>query len=245
MKHVAPVCLGLLLTLGTSWWGLVVIPQRQLGALQPWAVPGSVLTYPSPRPDLAARGQEVYRANGCFHCHTQQVQATGLAPEFQTTNATVRYLGPDFDRGWGQRVSVARDYLRDQPVMIGALRVGPDLANLGVRRPKDELQANLLWHLRHLYDPPSVAEGSTMPAHRFLFAKRRLKPGQSVSLNEFGWADADPRFEIVPKPEAVALASYLFSLEMDAPLDEAPLSTPPEATTGSSAAAPVPGGPAP
>jgi cytochrome c oxidase cbb3-type subunit 2 len=174
------------------------------------------------------------------------VRATGLGPEFQTTNATVRYLGADIERGWGRRFSVAQDYLRDQPVMIGALRVGPDLTNLGARRPNDELQANLLWHLRHLYDPPSVAEGSTMPAHRFLFDKRRLEPGRPAVTNELAWADANPRFEIVPKPGAVALASYLFSLESDVPLYDAPLPTPPESAADSSPpAAPGADGPVP
>ena len=43
--------------------------------------------------------------------------------------------GPDIARGWGMRQSVAEDYLYDQPVQLGSLRAGPDLANVGVRAP--------------------------------------------------------------------------------------------------------------
>ena len=162
-----------------------------------------------------------------------------MRTEFQATNALVRYLGADIERGWGLRASVARDYLHDRPVMIGQLRVGPDLTNLGLRRPDDEAGANLLWHLRHLYDPASVVDHSTMPAHRFLFQTRPLKPGQTTHRSLFGnrelksgppmptspyaWVDDDPRFEVVPSPEALALAAYLFSLQVVTPLYEAPL----------------------
>ena len=256
MNQTALVLLGLLFTLASSWWGLVLVPQLQLGRQEPVAVPGTTQTYPSPRPGWAALGQEVYRANGCFYCHTRQVQATGLAPEFQTTHAIVRYLGADLERGWGQRASVAQDYLRDQPVMIGQLRVGPDLANLGTRRPHDELGANLMWHLRHLYDPPSVVEHSAMPAHRFLFEKRPLKPGQATHRSLFGnrelksgpptptrayaWVDQDPRFEVVPSPEALALAACLFSLQADRALYEAPLPSPSKPTRAPAKAPVIP-----
>jgi cytochrome c oxidase cbb3-type subunit 2 len=226
MNRVEVIFLGLLCGLGTSWWGLVWVPQLHLGNQQPVATPGTSQTYPPARPGMAVRGQQVYRANGCFYCHTQQVRARGLGPEFQGTNAIVRYLGADIQRGWGRRFTVALDYLRDQPVMIGRVRVGPDLTNLRVRRPNDGLQTNLFWHLRHLYDPPSAVAGSTMPAHRFLFDMQPVKSGRLARPNEPAWVDESSRLEITPRPEALALADYLFSLEADAPLYEAPLPTP-------------------
>ena len=75
-------------------------------------------------------------------------------------------VGPDIARGWGNRRTVARDFLFDYPVMLGSQRVGPDLANIGVRQP----DAN--WHLRHLYAPAAEVKGSTMPAYPFLFERR-------------------------------------------------------------------------
>ena len=47
--------------------------------------------------------------------------------------------GPDIARGWGVRQSVAEDYLYDDPVQLGSLRAGPDLADVGVRDAGREL----------------------------------------------------------------------------------------------------------
>ena len=44
-------------------------------------------------------------------------------------------VGPDMARGWGKRRTVAEDFLFDSPVMPGSQRVGPDLANVGLRQP--------------------------------------------------------------------------------------------------------------
>ena len=79
--------------------------------------------------------------------------------------------GPDIARGWGMRQSVAEDYLYDQPVQLGSLRAGPDLANIGVRDP----DAN--WQLTHLYAPSGVVKGSTMPPFRYLFELRKTGRG--------------------------------------------------------------------
>jgi cytochrome c oxidase cbb3-type subunit 2 len=237
------ILLGVFSTLATSWWGLVVAPQLQLGNQQPVALRGTTQAYPPGRPGLAVQGEQVYRANGCLYCHTQQVRTAGAGAVFRQ-GSVARYVSTDIERGWGKRFSVAEDYLRDHPVMIGHRRVGPDLTNVGVRQPNDETQTNLLWHLRHLYEPVSVAKDSAMPAYRFLFEKRRLKPGQEVATNALAWIERDGISEIVPKPEAVALAAYLFSLDSDAPLFEAPLPAPPKPTPDSNApAAPVNNGP--
>jgi cytochrome c oxidase cbb3-type subunit 2 len=126
--------------------------------------------------------------------------------------------GADRERGWGKRFSVAQDYLFEHPVMLGNLRMGPDLANIGVR------QTNEVWHFLHLYDPQITMKGSTMPPYAYLFERRRvagqLSPG---ALPLPGEAGGPSGFEIVPKPEARALVAYLQSLQAEAPLFEAPL----------------------
>ena len=38
---------------------------------------------------LPARGREIYMANGCIYCHSQQIRPEGF--------------GTDIDRGWGPR----------------------------------------------------------------------------------------------------------------------------------------------
>jgi cytochrome c oxidase cbb3-type subunit 2 len=127
--------------------------------------------------------------------------------------------GVDIARGWGARQSVAADYLYDNPVQLGSLRAGPDLANIGVRMP----DAN--WQLLHLYAPKSVTPNSTMPSFKFLFEVRPIKAGSAPSPDALNLPAAfapAAGYEVVPKPEARELVAYLLGLKADAPLYEAP-----------------------
>ena len=127
-------------------------------------------------------------------------------------------VGPDIGRGWGNRRSVAEDFLFDYPVMPGSQRVGPDLANVGVRYPDPN------WHLLHLYAPRSVVKDSVMPPYRFLFEKRRIERSRSPAALVLPPELApEPGYEILPGSDAVALASYLVSLRGNEPLFSAPV----------------------
>jgi cbb3-type cytochrome oxidase cytochrome c subunit len=144
-----------------------------------------------------------------------------LAPTGAKAELWVVPTGPDLARDWGKRGSVARDFLYDNPVLLGSLRVGPDLANVGLRLPSAE------WHLAHLYSPRSVAPGSVMPPYPFLFEKRSTARGSSPDALHITGADAPAAgYEIIPRPQAIALVAYLQSLHADAPLYEAPFSVP-------------------
>jgi len=199
------IFLGSLFTLALSFWGLLLAPQLQIGQQQEVQAQVTSEQYPTPRPGLAEEGAGVYRANGCMECHTQQVRPAGL--------------GSDLDRGWGKRRAVAQDYLRDYPVMLGELRLGPDLSNIGSRQP----DAN--WHLKHLYSPKSMVERSLMPPYRYLFETRPLPDGQPPSSEDLGVGLSG--YEVVPRREARALSAYLLSLRADrVSLLEAPLPAP-------------------
>ncbi len=202
MKYGPLIFVGIFLTLASSWCGLVLMPQIQLGRQQAVKIEETGEFYPAPRSGLAQQGFEIYRANGCIYCHSQQVRPEGF--------------GADILRNWGPRRTVARDYLYDKPVMLGTMRTGPDLANIGLRQPSAE------WHLRHLYNPQITSKGSIMPPFRFLFEKRKigLRPSPDA-LKLTGEFAPEPGYEIVPKPEATALVQYLLSLKADAPLPEA------------------------
>ena len=63
--------------LATSWFGYVLTPQMQVGQLQQTNTVPLGATYPVTRPGLARQGLEVYRANGCASCHSQQVGQSG------------------------------------------------------------------------------------------------------------------------------------------------------------------------
>lgn len=213
MNHPALIFLGTVFSLVATWYGFVFIPQTQIGRQQPVMIEAINQIYPGPRPGQATQGLEVYRANGCVYCHSQQVRGGSS----------------DLPR-WGQRRTVAQDYLYDLPVQLGSQRLGPDLANIGLR------QSNAERHYAHLYLPSSLAPGSTMPPYKFLFEKRIIKGALSPEAVKWNGISIEPGYEIIPKPEAVALVAYLLSLRADVPLFEAPL---PNAVTNAPAAATV------
>lgn len=202
MNYGPLIFLGVFLTLASSWCGLVLIPQLQFGRQEALKIEETGETYPQPRPGLASQGMEVYRANGCIYCHSQQVRTEGF--------------GADIARNWGQRRTVSRDYLYDKPVMLGTMRTGPDLSNIGLR------QSAASWHLLHLYNPQATSKGSIMPPFPFLFEKHKVGDHPSPNaLKLSGEFAPPPGWEIVPKPEATALVQYLLSLKANAPLPEA------------------------
>jgi cytochrome c oxidase cbb3-type subunit 2 len=128
------------------------------------------------------------------------------------------------ERNWGARdgviQSVDQDYLFDNPVMLGSQRVGPDLANVGLRQGTD---TNGIALLKRLYDPQSVMPGSVMPPYRFLFTKRKSKAGEQPSAEALNLgAKAIPGYEVIPTDNALALVAYLQSLRSDGVLYETP-----------------------
>jgi cytochrome c oxidase cbb3-type subunit 2 len=134
------------------------------------------------------------------------------------TEIHITATGPDIARGWGMRQSVAEDYLYDQPVQLGSLRAGPDLANAGAR-------ADANWQLLHLYAPKSEVKGSAMPPFRYLFEVRKIGREPSPDALKLPPEFAPPAgYEVVPRPEARELAAYLLSLRANAPLYSAPIS---------------------
>lgn len=299
MKHGPLLFLGVLSAVLASWLGAVVAPHFQIGHELPVPLDEPGINYPLDRPGEAKQGAQVYRAQGCNYCHTQQVrQEPLLADLFLTdpgtnspalraalafarpdlfsadatplptplpspllsqvsfaladqtmrrlTNAGARVeltpanVSADIRRGWGVRRTVARDYLRDHPVMLGQVRFGPDLANIGAR------QTNAMRLLLKLYNARIEMPGSPMPRYPYLFEERKLKPGQTPSpeaLGGFGF-NPPPGIEVVPKPEAWQLVAYLLSLRADTLFYEAympgakPAAAP--ATAGSTNTPPAP-----
>src|SRR4051812_42226044 len=127
MKGVAPLFLGIFGTFLFSWTGLTLIPNFQIGHLEPQADEEQTDIYPVPKSGMAERGRKIYAANGCVYCHSQQVRAD--------------YAAPDIDRKWGTRRSAPRDYIFERPALLGKMRVGPDLSNIGKRAPSDDQNA--------------------------------------------------------------------------------------------------------
>jgi cytochrome c oxidase cbb3-type subunit 2 len=168
---------------------LVVMPYLLLKDTQP---PPGLKPYTA----VQLEGRQSYIANGCVYCHSQQPRDIAQAP--------------DALRGWG-RASIAADYAYDTPHLLGTMRTGPDLLNIGARQPSRD------WHLGHLYAPRAYTPGSTMPAYPFMFEVRQgtAKPGEVVV--NLPPAYAKPGQVVVAKPEALALVEYLIALDRTYP----------------------------
>jgi cbb3-type cytochrome oxidase cytochrome c subunit len=124
MKGLAPLFLGIFGTFAFSWVGMTVIPNWQIGHLNPQSDEEGTDHYPMPQSGMVERGARVYAANGCVYCHSQQVRAD--------------YSGDDIARKWGDRRSAPRDYIFERPVFLAKMRMGQDLANVGARAPAEQ-----------------------------------------------------------------------------------------------------------
>lgn len=127
MKGLFALFLGLFGTFAFSWIGLTVVPNYQIGHLDPQMDEEGTDIYPVPKSGMADRGRRVYSGNGCFYCHSEQIR-----PD---------YIASDIDRKWGERRSAPRDYIFERPALIGKMRMGPDLSNIGKRAPVEDENA--------------------------------------------------------------------------------------------------------
>lgn len=150
-----------------------------------------------PLTGAALRGKEIYIANGCIGCHTQQVRNV------------------DMDKVWGSRPSIASDYAinhrmgiwRNTATLLGSERTGPDLTNVGERQPSID------WQLLHLYQPRAVVKQSIMPAYQWLFEYKENPGKNDKVVNVPDEYMSGRKGKIVAAPEALDLVAYLLSLK--------------------------------
>ena len=98
------------------------------------------------------RGREIYKREGCWYCHTQQVRA----PE--ANKGMVHQpgdIGPE---------SIEGDYYYQSPVFWGTERQGPDLTHVA-SRPSTSTRE---WHILHLKDTRAFNPGTLMPSFAYL-----------------------------------------------------------------------------
>ena len=76
MKGIVPLFLGIFGTFAFSWAGLIAdseLPNRAPRTRKRTKKAQDV--YPAPKSGMAERGRQIYAANGCVYCHSQQVRA--------------------------------------------------------------------------------------------------------------------------------------------------------------------------
>lgn len=221
---------------------MVILPHNQMSALQPsvgdWDGTTNSPTdvYPvKMEGDLGQRiGQRVFMEQGCFYCHSQQVRD----PQY----------GPDMERGWGSRRTVARDYMFEEVPLLGSLRLGPDFANYGWTGPRyddkgqpiadaatGEAQKFRNWRNEPADDSKKPAERNAAWIFRHLYSPRTLVSDSNCPpmRHLFEWKDlgatraegaqvVEGNRQLVPNAEARELAAYLLSLNRTHDLKEAP-----------------------
>jgi mono/diheme cytochrome c family protein len=133
---------ALLLTAGLAVFVLPAVeadePPSMLAETSRRAAPGSDVD----------RGRDLYVAEGCWQCHTQQVRPI----------VTDVGLGP---------VSQAGDYAYEEADVLGFVRIGPDLGRAGSREGTGDPD----WVRGHLADPRANRPWSTMPSYAHLSAQ--------------------------------------------------------------------------
>ncbi len=96
-----------------------------------------------PYTPLELAGAKIYKREGCYGCHSQQV----------------RVLRDEVER-YGH-YSLAAESMYDFPFQWGSKRTGPDLARIGSKYSDQ-------WHVMHLMNPRAVVPQSIMPGYKFL-----------------------------------------------------------------------------
>ena len=180
MKGLAPLFLGIFGTFAFSWVGLTLIPNWQIGHLDPQMEEDGSDAYPQPQSGMVERGARVYAANGCIYCHSQQVRAD--------------YAADDIERKWGDRRSAPRDYIFERPVFLGKMRMGQDLSNMGARAPAEQENA----------PPAGAATPATSPAPRGGVAAPPARSAAPSGANPSPPANASSPARGAPPPKATA-----------------------------------------
>jgi cbb3-type cytochrome oxidase cytochrome c subunit len=149
MKGLTSLFLGIFGTFAFSWVGLTVIPNWQIGHLNPQSDEEGTDIYPQPQSGMVERGARVYAANGCIYCHSQQVRAD--------------YAANDIERKWGDRRSAPRDYIFERPVFLGKMRMGQDIANIGARAPAEQASPSPAGAAAPATSPTGATSPATSP----------------------------------------------------------------------------------
>ncbi|MCJ7726208.1 MAG: cbb3-type cytochrome c oxidase subunit II, partial [Acidimicrobiia bacterium] len=140
---VTPIWQGALLLFTLAGLAVFALPAIDVGA-EPSSLAATTREHPDASPQ--ARGREIYLAEGCWQCHTQQVRSIVA------------------DVGLGA-VSVPGDYVYDGGDLLGSRRIGPDLTHLAGRG----------WDfpslLAHLSNPREARPWSVMPSYGYLSAE--------------------------------------------------------------------------
>lgn len=197
-KNHRQLLVTIILVFGVLSFGIAVLPAYQMQENN------APLPSDEPMTEAELAGLKLFVSEGCVACHTQQVRNI------------------EMDNMWGARPSMPSDYYyskqrldvwRQSPSLLGSERTGPDLTNVGKRKPGDQ------WHLLHLFNPRIVVEESVMPAYPWLFKYDETPDKEDVTIDipeEYRTAQG----KVVATEEALQLVAYLKSLKQAPVMEE-------------------------
>ncbi len=133
----------------TVWVTVAVVTASLFEIVPMFLIRSNVPTIATVKPytPLELAGRDIYLAEGCYNCHSQQIR-----PILAETKRYGEYSKPG-------------EFVYDHPFQWGSRRIGPDLAREGIRNP------NALWHQRHFEDPRQITVGSIMPQYAWLLTE--------------------------------------------------------------------------
>lgn len=175
----------------------------------------------TPYSPLELAGRDVYIANGCYNCHSQQIRPL----RFET------------DR-YGEYSKIG-EFVYDHPFQWGSRRTGPDLARAGYIGSSTYKTA--IWHYNHFTNPLEMNPQTIMPEYGWLARKdvdldeipAKIRVMQTLGVPyEKGYEDiavkeymeqaekivADLKasgVEVEPTKEIIAIIAYLHKLGRD------------------------------
>ena len=140
------VRLAIIMFIALSIGGIVeIIPMMKVQSNIP------TISTVTPYTPLELAGRDIYVANGCYNCHSQQIRPL----RFET------------DR-YGEYSKIG-EFVYDHPFQWGSRRTGPDLARAGYMGSSTYKTA--IWHYNHFNKPNTVVPRSIMPSYPFLSEK--------------------------------------------------------------------------
>ena len=127
MNKAPWIFLGVLFTLSLSWWGMVYGPAAQLGGQSATNDDGTAVL---PRVGLAQQGEQVYRANGCYYCHTRTATGGEFGYELRLTQ---------FGDSYEMTEEIIGPALKDRDADRQVIRLGFEFKKLaGAKKAFDE-----------------------------------------------------------------------------------------------------------
>ena len=132
----------------TVWVTIAVLVASAFELIPTFLIRSNIPTIATVKPytPLELAGRDIYVAEGCYNCHSQQIR-----PLFAETERYGEYSKPG-------------EFIYDRPFQWGSRRIGPDLAREGGKQSH-------LWHFEHFREPDSMVKGSVMPAYPHLLTR--------------------------------------------------------------------------